>query len=333
MSPNLEPVADAHGAFPVVNPAPERGQFSSIQIGLRDVLNRGRDAAFLVPVDRPPVLPGNGSGDLRAAFLAADTDVWAVVPEVLREAAPVHGHPILIGREMMEQFLRAPATAVARDIEHQHQQHIRYVPVADDAYRRQHRHPGRLRAPLARRTIPAETTLLTSADMPDPASQFIDSVLALRPEIAVFDCDGTLWSGDAGRDFFYWEIERGLVSREVADAMLERYRLYEVGRSRRRADVRRDGHHASAAFRSMTCTRRRKNSFVEVVAPRIFPEMQELTHRLAEQGCDLWAVSSTNNWVVEAGASRFGFARDHVLAAWFTRRRPRHRPPSPRAHR
>ncbi len=124
--PEVEPVVDAHGAFTIVNPAPERGQFSSIQVGLRDVLNRGRDAAFLVPVDRPPVLPATVR-DLRAAFLAADTDVWAVVPEVLKDGAPVHGHPILIGRELMEQFLRAPATAVARDIEHQHSNHIRYL--------------------------------------------------------------------------------------------------------------------------------------------------------------------------------------------------------------
>jgi phosphoserine phosphatase len=55
--------------------------------------------------------------------------------------------------------------------------------------------------------------------------------------------------------------------------------------------------------------------FAEVVAPRIFPELQELTHRLAGQGCELWAVSSTNGWVVEAGVTRFGIARDHVLAA------------------
>jgi len=54
---------------------------------------------------------------------------------------------------------------------------------------------------------------LTLSEPQTKASQFIESVLALRPEIAVFDCDGTLWSGDAGRDFFYWEIERGVVGR------------------------------------------------------------------------------------------------------------------------
>jgi phosphoserine phosphatase len=150
--------------------------------------------------------------------------------------------------------------------------------------------------------------------MSNPASEFIESVLALQPGIAVFDCDGTLWSGDSGRDFFYWEIERGLVSRAIADAMLARYRLYEAGEvgeepmcaemvTMHRGLAIDDLHQAAEEF------------FVEVVRPRIFPEMLELTHRLAEQGCDLWAVSSTNNWVVEAGALRFRIARDHVLAA------------------
>src|SRR5271157_1718630 len=71
---NLQPVADARNAFLIVNPQPERGQFSSIQTGLREVLNRGRDAAFLAPVDRPPVLPGTVQA-LRAAFLNSDTEI------------------------------------------------------------------------------------------------------------------------------------------------------------------------------------------------------------------------------------------------------------------
>ena len=54
-----------------------------------------------------------------------------MVPEVQREGKPIHGHPILIRREMMEAFLRAPDTTTARDIEHQHQPHILYIPVGD----------------------------------------------------------------------------------------------------------------------------------------------------------------------------------------------------------
>jgi molybdenum cofactor cytidylyltransferase len=154
---NLQLGVDAHNAFLVVNPKPERGQFSSIQVGLREVLNRGRDAAFLAPVDRPPVLPGTVQA-LRTAFLDTEPDVWVVAPEVSREAGKVHGHPILIAREMMEAFLRAPATAVASDIEHEHQQHVLYVPVADERVAANIDTPEEYAHLLRAETIPTETT-------------------------------------------------------------------------------------------------------------------------------------------------------------------------------
>lgn len=152
----LEPVADAHGAFLVTNPDPDRGQFSSIQVGLREVLNRGRDAAFLAPVDRPPVLPSTIQA-LRAAFLDSDPDVWAAVPEISRAGVPVHGHPVLVGRDMMEQFLRASPQAVAREIEHLHLQHILYLPVADSRVAANIDTPEDYERLLRSETIPAET--------------------------------------------------------------------------------------------------------------------------------------------------------------------------------
>ena len=122
----LAPVIYAHGAALVVNPDPSRGQFSSLQVGLQEVLNHGRDAAMVTLVDRPPA--GSGTIEvLHQAFCSAGEEMWAVVPEFSGK----HGHPYLVGREMMEAFLRAPATATARDIEHQFQSHIHYVGVDD----------------------------------------------------------------------------------------------------------------------------------------------------------------------------------------------------------
>jgi molybdenum cofactor cytidylyltransferase len=95
-------------------------------VGLREVLNLGRDAAMITLVDRPPATAST-LGILRAAFETASSEIWAVVPEFNTR----HGHPFLAGREMMEVFLKAPASVTARDIEHQHQRHISYVPVDD----------------------------------------------------------------------------------------------------------------------------------------------------------------------------------------------------------
>ena len=53
----LAPIIYADGASLVVNPDPGRGQFSSLQIGLHEVLNHGRDAVMVTLVDRPPAAP------------------------------------------------------------------------------------------------------------------------------------------------------------------------------------------------------------------------------------------------------------------------------------
>src|SRR5580693_4138036 len=119
---NLAPVIYANGASLVRNPDPDRGQFSSLQIGLQQVLSHGRDAAMVTLVDRPPANPATLQ-TLCSTFAGTESDIWAVVPEYNGK----HGHPYLVAREMIEAFLKAPASANARDIEHQNVRHIAYV--------------------------------------------------------------------------------------------------------------------------------------------------------------------------------------------------------------
>jgi molybdenum cofactor cytidylyltransferase len=124
----LTPVVYANNASLIRNPAPERGQFSSLQVGLQEVLNRGRDAALITLVDRPPVRPATLQA-LHDSFVAAPINIWAVVPEYKGH----HGHPFISGRELIHKWLQAPPTATARDIEHQYAAHLQYLPV-DDPY-------------------------------------------------------------------------------------------------------------------------------------------------------------------------------------------------------
>jgi len=124
--PGLAPVVYAAGGAMVENPDPARGQFSSLQVGLQEVLNRGRDAAIITLVDRPPAALATVLS-LREAFESAGLDIWAVVPEF----GGKHGHPYVAGRDLIEAFLREPATGNARDIEHRHQDRICYLPVDD----------------------------------------------------------------------------------------------------------------------------------------------------------------------------------------------------------
>jgi molybdenum cofactor cytidylyltransferase len=122
----LAPIAYAGGASIAVNPDPERGQFSSLQVGLHEVLNRGRDTAIITLVDRPPASAITVQ-TLREAYEAAGKNIWAVVPEYSGK----HGHPFVAGREMIEAFLQAPPTSTAREVEHRHHDHILYLPVDD----------------------------------------------------------------------------------------------------------------------------------------------------------------------------------------------------------
>jgi molybdenum cofactor cytidylyltransferase len=123
----LSPIVYANGASLVVNADPARGQFSSLRVGLQEVLNRGRDAAIVTLVDRPPVRPETMAALETAFEQAIARRKWAVIPEYQGK----HGHPILLGREMLEAFLRATETSTARDVEHAHRSEIEYVPVDD----------------------------------------------------------------------------------------------------------------------------------------------------------------------------------------------------------
>ena len=123
----VAPVVYANGASLVVNPDPARGQFSSLRVGLQEVRNRGRDSAMVTLVDRPPVRKETIE-TLQAAFERATAKrKWAAIPEYRGK----HGHPILLGNEMLEAFLRAPEGWSARDVEHEHENEIEYVPVDD----------------------------------------------------------------------------------------------------------------------------------------------------------------------------------------------------------
>lgn len=122
----IQSIVYSQSAFLTCNHEPERGQFSSLQIGLQEVLDHGRDAAMITLVDRPPVR-SETLGRLVQSFSRRDHGTWAVVPEFDGK----HGHPILVGREMIEAFLKAPVTSSAREIEHANQNRISYIPVPD----------------------------------------------------------------------------------------------------------------------------------------------------------------------------------------------------------
>jgi len=124
---SLLPTIYQKGAFITENHHTEQGQFSSLRVGLQEVLNRGRDTAIVALVDRPAARSATVRAIKQYFLESVEGGVWAVVPEFEGK----HGHPFIAGREMIERFLRAPQDATARDVEHAAQQHISYFPVND----------------------------------------------------------------------------------------------------------------------------------------------------------------------------------------------------------
>ncbi len=144
--------------------------------------------------------------------------------------------------------------------------------------------------------------------------EFRRSALSPPPRIAVFDCDGTLWNGDAGLGFMTWSMEAGLLSRDASAWIDARHRLYRQGEV---SEVTICGEMVQvyAGLRDDELRRAAARYFAGHVEAQIFPEMQSLIADLRVAGTDIWAVSSTNIWVVEEGGRRFGIGPERVLAA------------------
>ena len=145
-------------------------------------------------------------------------------------------------------------------------------------------------------------------------SEFIESVLTLKPRVATFDCDGTLWSGDAGEGFFSWELNQGLVSDDIVQWARQRYADYKAGKV---AEDVMCGEMVTMhrGLQEEVVQQACDSYFAQAIAPNIFPEMRELVQRLRASGCDVWAVSSSNQWIIRSGMRSFGIPQNRILAA------------------
>jgi HAD superfamily phosphoserine phosphatase-like hydrolase len=146
-------------------------------------------------------------------------------------------------------------------------------------------------------------------------NEFLDSILRLNLRVAAFDCDGTLWSGDVGERFFNWELkQRDIIPKVLVRPLRERYAAY------RRGEVDETTicgemvtlHKGISEMKMMDAACR---FFDEFFVVQIFPEMKELVRRLQKNGCEVWAVSASNEWVIRVGMKHFGIPESRILAS------------------
>ena len=146
------------------------------------------------------------------------------------------------------------------------------------------------------------------------APEFKRLVLESSAKVAVFDCDGTLWGGDSGYGFMVWSLEQGLVSRSTSDWIDTRHRAYRSGKISEE-QICGEMVQIYAGLRDQELRTAAAQYVKEFVHARIYAEMADLVAALRAGGVELWAVSSTNRWVIAEGVRDFGIPEEHVLAA------------------
>ncbi len=146
------------------------------------------------------------------------------------------------------------------------------------------------------------------------AEELRRKVVDLKPKVAVFDCDGTLWDGDAGFGFMIWSLENGIVSRSTSDWIDTRHRAYRAG-SVSELQICGEMVQIYAGLREAELREAATRYVNEFVLDRVFEEIATLIADLRAAGVELWAVSSTNKWVISEGVRPFGIPEERVLAA------------------
>jgi molybdenum cofactor cytidylyltransferase len=109
----------------VVNPAPERGQLSSLQTGLA-ALPPDAEGFLFTPVDSPAVEIATVER-LAAAFRQRDPAAQLVIPRYQGK----RGHPVFATRAIANELSALPLTAQARDVIHAHVADTLYIDVDD----------------------------------------------------------------------------------------------------------------------------------------------------------------------------------------------------------
>lgn len=115
---------DSSAIAVVRNPQPERGQLSSLWVGMDEVCDADTEALVMTPVDVPTIAPST---------IAAVVDAWRSSPaRIVRPVVGARkGHPVLFDREIFDELRRTPLDQGARAVLRSHAHELLDLPVQD----------------------------------------------------------------------------------------------------------------------------------------------------------------------------------------------------------
>lgn len=140
----------------------------------------------------------------------------------------------------------------------------------------------------------------------------IDALLAqdLHGQVAVFDADETLWSHDVGEAFLQWLIAEGhLVQTPPAEGVWQHY--LDLC-----AQDKMVGYpYAAQAMAGLSVTELQQlaRTFFVQFQHNIYPAQQRLIQALQGAGAEVWIVSASNQWIIEAAAPVMGVPVERVV--------------------
>jgi CTP:molybdopterin cytidylyltransferase MocA len=123
---NIKSCHDLTGVTVVRNTVPESGPIGSIQVAVRTVLNHPIDALLVWPVDLPHV---------KVDTVRSLVDGFRISkrPIVVPFCSGRRGHPVVFGRAVFEELLRAPDSEGAGAVVRADSTRVLEVPVTDTA--------------------------------------------------------------------------------------------------------------------------------------------------------------------------------------------------------
>ncbi len=128
--------------------------------------------------------------------------------------------------------------------------------------------------------------------------------------VAAFDADGTLWSHDAGEQFFEYECKNQLVEGLPEDPWAH-YRYLKSSTSKEAAYLWLAQINAG---KTLAQVRQWATDCLEAHKPiPIFSEQKKIIDHLHNKGVEVYVVTASIKWAVEPGAALYGIDHDHVI--------------------
>jgi phosphatidylglycerophosphatase C len=139
----------------------------------------------------------------------------------------------------------------------------------------------------------------------------VEAVLAGAPRPVVFDADGTLWRGDVGEDLLrYLTTENLLPGRAGAGV----YEAYEAKCAQDPASAYAFAVEVMEGFDESKLRALCRDFFGRRFLGRLFAFTRPVLAALAQKGFELWIVSASPSWIVDAGAEALGLPQGRVIA-------------------